>query len=112
MIAGNTISLVRGLPEMVEKSAKVEKATANGVNDHKKLDEADKYPDTSLSCQFLTSPRANRGTKRGLPSSPARERPASARVRLTHLLEHPQLLVVAHVKQALRKRVLPGVAAA
>lgn len=45
-MAGNTISLVRGLPEMVEKSAKVEKATANGVNDHKKLDEADKYPDT------------------------------------------------------------------
>lgn len=41
-MAGNTISLVSGLPEMVENSAKVVKATANGVNDHRKLDEADR----------------------------------------------------------------------
>ena len=42
MIAGKTISLVSGLPEIVEKSANVEKATAKGVNDQRKLDDAER----------------------------------------------------------------------
>lgn len=40
VIAGNTISLVNGFPEMVENNANVEKATAKGVKDHRKLDDA------------------------------------------------------------------------
>lgn len=58
MIAGKTISLVKGLPEMVEKSAKEEKATAKGVNDHKKLLEEERYPiflNMTSSLLFLTS---------------------------------------------------------
>jgi hypothetical protein len=43
-MAGKTMSLVRGLPETFEKRAKEEKATAKGVNDQRKLDEAERYP--------------------------------------------------------------------
>lgn len=42
MIAGNTISLVKGLPETFENMAKEEKATAKGVNDQRKLEEAER----------------------------------------------------------------------
>jgi hypothetical protein len=44
VIAGNTISLVRGLPEMVEKSANDEKATAKGVKLQRKFEEDERYP--------------------------------------------------------------------
>jgi hypothetical protein len=43
-MAGKTISLVKGLPESLEKSANEEKATAKGVNDQRKLEEAERYP--------------------------------------------------------------------
>jgi hypothetical protein len=42
VIAGKTISLVKGLPEIVENVAKEANATAKGVNDHKKLDVEDR----------------------------------------------------------------------
>lgn len=42
VIAGNTISLVKGLPETFENMAKEEKATAKGVNDQRKLEEAER----------------------------------------------------------------------
>ena len=41
-MAGNTMSLVSGLPEMVENIAKEEKATAKGVKDQRKFEEAER----------------------------------------------------------------------
>lgn len=44
VMAGKTISLVKGLPDSLAKSANEEKATAKGVNDQRKLEEAERYP--------------------------------------------------------------------
>jgi hypothetical protein len=60
VMAGNTISLVNGLPEIVENRAKDEKATAKGVNDQRKFDDAERYPILRSMASSLSLRRVRR----------------------------------------------------